>query len=78
MSLVIRLSSAGKRGERKYHVVVTEKRSRRNGRPVEMLGFYEKRIGGVVTNEIDSAKVAEWMKKGAQLSVGAKKIIESK
>ena len=49
-----------------------------NGRPVEMLGFYEKRMGGVVTKEIDSAKVAEWMKKGAQLSVGAKKIIESK
>lgn len=78
MSLVIRFANAGKRGERKYHLVVTEKRSRRNGRPVEMLGFYEKRVGQVVTKEINTEKVQEWIKKGAQLSVGAKKVLEAK
>lgn len=76
MSLVIRFANAGKRGERKYHLVLSEKRSRRNGRPIELLGFYEKRTGGRVTKEINTEKVSEWIKKGAQLSVGAKKVLE--
>lgn len=78
MSLVIRFANAGKRGERKYHLVLSEKRSRRNGRPIEVFGFYEKRVGRVVTKEIDTAKVTEWIKKGAQLSASAKKVLESK
>lgn len=78
MSLVIRFANAGKRGERKYHLVVCEKRSRRNGRPVEMLGFYEKKVGNTVHKTIDTAKVQEWIKKGAQLSASAKKVLESK
>lgn len=77
MSLVIRLAAVGKRGERKYHVVVVEKRSRRNGRPVDTLGFYEKRVGNVVTKTIDLEKVKHWMSKGALLSVGAKKIVDA-
>lgn len=78
MSLVIRFANAGKRGERKYHLVVMEKRSRRNGRPIDTLGFFEKRVGAVVTNTLDKAKVAEWVKKGAQISVGARKVLDAK
>jgi len=78
MSLVIRFANAGKRGERKYHLVLSEKRSRRNGRPIEVFGFYEKRVGQMVTKKIDTAKVTEWIKKGAQLSASAKKVLESK
>ncbi len=78
MSLVIRFANAGKRGERKYHLVLSEKRSRRNGRPIEVFGFYEKRVGQMVTKKIDTAKVTAWIKKGAQLSASAKKVLESK
>lgn len=78
MSLVIRFANAGKRGERKYHLVVAERRSRRNGRPVDTLGYFEKRVGAVVVNTIDTNKVKDWQKKGAQLSTGARKILESK
>ena len=46
MSVVIRLSKTGKRGESKYRVVVTEKRYRRDGEPTEILGWYEKREKG--------------------------------
>lgn len=78
MALVIRFANAGRRGERKYKLVVCEKRSRRDGRPVELLGYYEKRVGNVVTKDINMEKVQEWIKKGALLSVGAKKVLEAK
>lgn len=76
MALVIRLANAGRRGERKYKLVVCEKRSRRDGRPVELLGYYEKRVGNVITKEINMEKVKEWISKGALLSVGAKKVVD--
>lgn len=41
MSLVIRLSRTGKKGERKFRIVVKEKRSRRDGKSLETLGWYE-------------------------------------
>lgn len=71
--LVIRFSRIGKRGERKYRIVVTEKRSRREGKPVDTLGFYEKRVGKV-EKKIDSAKFQYWQSKGAQVSAAVKKI----
>ena len=42
MALVIRLTRIGKKGERKFRVVVKEKRSRRDGKSIEVLGWYEK------------------------------------
>lgn len=42
MSVVIRLSRIGKKGERKFRVVVKEKRSKRDGKAIENLGFYIK------------------------------------
>jgi len=74
MALVIRLAKTGRNGERKYHLVVREQRSRRDGRPVEILGSYEKRVKEVIKN-IKTDRVEYWISKGAQVSVGAKKIL---
>lgn len=76
MSLVIRFSNAGKRGERKYKLVVCEKRSRRDGRPLELLGHYEKRVGNIITKKFDAERISYWIKQGAQVTPGAKKAIE--
>lgn len=76
MSVVIRFSQIGKKGERKYRVVAKEKRSKRDGKAIEYLGYYEKRVGAVVKN-IDEAKIAEWVKKGAQISPSVRKVLES-
>lgn len=64
----------GKKGERKYSVVVREKRSRRDGRPVTILGSFEKNSAGAI-KKIDMQKIEEWQAKGAQLSTGVKKIL---
>lgn len=74
MSVVIRLSKIGKRGEARYRVVVTEKRYRRDGLPIETLGWYEKRE----TNErkdIDKDRYNYWLSKGAKPSPTVEKII---
>lgn len=76
MSLVIRFANNGRRGERKYKLVVVEKRSRRDGRPIELLGTFEKRVGNVIEKNFNDEAIKSWLKKGAQLSVGARKIIE--
>ena len=64
MSVVIRLAKTGKRGERKFRIVVKEKRSRRDGRAIEVLGWYEKNVG-LVRKKIDRERFAYWIKNGA-------------
>lgn len=75
MSLVIRFTRTGMRGERKYRIVVKEKRSKRDGDFIDLLGFYEKRSDGKITKEIDKKKVEHWKKNGAQISPAVEKIL---
>ena len=66
MSLVIRLSRTGKKGERKFRVVVKEKRSRRDGDNLEVLGWYQK--GKPEQKELKLDRYKYWISKGAQPS----------
>lgn len=75
--LVIRFTRTGKRGERKYRLVVTEKRSKRDGKPVELLGFYEKTAKDI-TKTFNDERIKYWIKNGAQMTPGAKAAIEGK
>lgn len=74
MSLVIRLAHMGKKGERKFRVVVKEKRSKRDGKAVEMLGWYEKTEKGINKN-IDKKKFDYWISKGAKPSQVVSEIV---
>ncbi|MDO8583025.1 MAG: 30S ribosomal protein S16 [bacterium] len=76
MSVVIRLSKIGKRGEGRYRVVVTEKRYRRDGEPIESLGWFEKRVKGQ-DKKIDKARYDYWISKGAIPSPTVEKIVLS-
>lgn len=73
--LVIRFTRTGKKGERKYRLVVKEKRSKRDGKPVELLGYYEKTINSVV-KDFDNDKIKYWVSKGAQITPSVKDVIE--
>lgn len=64
MALVIRLSPTGKKGERKYRIVVKEKRSKRDGGFVDLLGWYEKDNTGK-KKQIDMKKYQHWVDHGA-------------
>lgn len=74
MSVVIRLSKTGKRGEGKYRVVVTEKRYRRDGQPIETLGWYEKREKSE-NKVINKERYKYWVSKGARPSATVEKIV---
>lgn len=74
MSVVIRLSKTGKRGEARYRVVVTEKRYRRDGKPIETLGWYEKREKEQ-KKHINKERYDYWISKGAKPSLTVEKII---
>lgn len=74
MSVVIRLSKIGKRGESRYRIVVTEKRYRRDGKPIETLGWYEKREKNENKN-IDKDRYSYWISKGAIPSPTIEKIL---
>lgn len=74
MALVIRLSAIGKKGERKYRVVVKEKRSKRDGGSIAMLGWYHK-TRDHKNKKIDMEQYAYWIKQGAKPSLTVSKIV---
>lgn len=75
MSLVIRFSKIGRKGEAKFRVVVKEKRSKRDGRAVAILGTVIRTLKGSEKN-IDLEKLSYWKSKGAEISDSVKKTLE--
>lgn len=75
MSLVIRLTRTGKKGERKFRVVVKEKRSKRDGGFVDLLGWYEKSVDHS-KKVIDMKKYEHWVKMGAKPSETVQNILK--
>lgn len=75
MSLVIRLTKTGKKGERKFRVVVKEKRSKRDGGYIDLLGWYEKTKDHKRQN-IDKKKYEYWVSQGAQPSAIVAEIVK--
>ncbi len=76
MSVVIRLSKTGRKGEGKYRVIVTEKRERRDAKPIETLGWYEKREKEQKKN-INKDRYNFWISKGAAPSPTVAKIVNA-
>jgi small subunit ribosomal protein S16 len=72
MSVVIRLSATGKKGERKFRIVVKEKRSKRDGEAIETLGYFEKGKNG--KKKIDAKRYEYWLTKGAIPSLTVSKL----
>lgn len=68
----------GKRGEGRYRVVVTEKRYRRDGEPIETLGWYEKKEKKVDNKQVNEERYLYWISKGARPSPTVEKILSKK
>lgn len=65
----IRLARSGAKKRPFYHVVATDRRSSRDGRFIERLGYYNPTARGQEQKLVlDIAKVKEWQGKGAQVS----------
>jgi small subunit ribosomal protein S16 len=75
--LRIRLRRVGKKKRPAYRVVVADSRAPRDGAFVEILGLYDP-LTDPPTINLDEAKTAEWLRKGAQPSETAAKLIKRK
>lgn len=75
MSLVIRLTRTGKKGERKFRIVVKERRSKRDGGYIDLLGWYNK-TKEMKDKKIDMEKYKHWIDQGAQPSATVQEIVK--
>jgi small subunit ribosomal protein S16 len=67
--VTIRLSRGGATKRPFYHIVVTDSRSRRDGRYIERLGFFNPSpVGEEKGLELDVERADYWLSHGAQAS----------
>ena len=72
MSVSIKLSRTGKKNTAFYRIVVAPTRSARDGKNLGIIGSYNPRLK---THELNKALYDEWIKKGAIVTEGVKKIL---
>ena len=75
--VVIRLARGGAKKRPFYSVVVADSRTRRDGRFVERIGFYNP----VATEKEESLRIAQdrlayWQQQGAQLSLTVARLVK--
>jgi small subunit ribosomal protein S16 len=75
--VTIRLSRGGSKKRPFYHFVVTDSRSRRDGRCIERLGFFNPLASGQEeTLRINIERLEHWLSHGAQASERVKKLVK--
>lgn len=70
--LKIKLAPRGKIHQITYRIVIAEDRSKLNGKVIDDLGFYTPQTKAL---EINKEKLADWQKKGAQLTDGVDRLL---
>lgn len=75
--VVIRLSRGGAKKRPFYHVVVSDKRSARDGRCVERIGYFNPiATGKDIKLELNHERALYWISKGAQPSERVRRLIK--
>jgi small subunit ribosomal protein S16 len=72
----IRLRRVGAKGQPSYRIVAADKEAPRDGRFIEVLGFYNPRTEPA-TIELNEERIYDWMSKGAQPSESALQVFKS-
>ncbi|MEN3046600.1 MAG: 30S ribosomal protein S16 [Candidatus Hydrothermales bacterium] len=72
--LKIRLARFGKNKEPKYRIVVMEARSKREGKMIDILGYYDPRRD--TEFKVDLDKFYSWIKKGAKPTDRVKSLVK--
>lgn len=71
----IRLAQYGAKNRRTFRIVAIDESKRRNGTPVEVLGFYNPLVTPPEMN-IDRERLKYWTSQGAQVTTGVARILE--
>jgi small subunit ribosomal protein S16 len=70
----LRFQREGKPGQAHYRLVAVDRRSKRDGRPIETLGYYNPRLEKDKLT-FDEARVKHWCDKGALPSETVKNLL---
>ena len=76
MAVKLRLTRTGSKKRPFYRVVAINSATRRDGRPLEFLGYYNPMTNPAKV-EIDAAKVQKWLDKGAEASDTVRNLLKS-
>jgi len=75
--VVVRLARGGAKKRPFYNIVVADSRSRRDGRFIERVGFYNPVASGAGQSlSIDAARLAYWEQNGATLSPTVTRLVK--
>lgn len=74
MPAAIKLLRTGKKGKPSYRIVVIDKRKKLTGNCLDKIGNYNPLTNPAKIN-LDKTKLEGWLKKGAVLSEGVRKLL---
>nr|YP_010618984.1 Ribosomal protein S16 [Deltalsia parasitica]WAX02997.1 Ribosomal protein S16 [Deltalsia parasitica] len=72
--LKIRLKRLGRKKKPFYRIILTDSRKKRDGKPIEEIGFYNPLNKH---HQLNIAKINEKIKQGAQITTTVKNIIKN-
>jgi small subunit ribosomal protein S16 len=75
MALIIRLRQQGATNRQTFRLVVTDRRNPRDGKYLEMLGWYNPFLEGEKGVQIDLPRVQHWIGLGAWISDRAQALV---
>ncbi len=75
MAVKIRLTRMGSKKKPFYRIVALDSKTRRDGRPLEFLGFYNP-MTEPVDVKLDAERIKYWMSQGAQPSDTVKSLMQ--
>lgn len=76
MALIIRLRQQGAANRQTFRLVVADRRSKRDGKYLEMLGWYNPQAEGEKAFLVDVSRVQHWLSVGALISERAQTLVE--
>ena len=76
MAIKLRLTRMGSKKKPTYRIVAVNSETRRDGRPLEYLGFYNPMVNPAEF-KVDQEKVQKWLDRGAQPSDTVRSLLKA-
>ncbi len=73
---MIRLRQQGAKNRQTYRLVVTDQRNPRDGKYIEMLGWYNPFEEGEKNSQVKDERLKYWLEKGAMLTPKAQALVK--
>jgi len=76
MSVKIRLTKTGKKHQVSFRIVAQDTRTKRDGKFLEILGFYNPQIPSPQNLKVKKGRLIFWLSKGAKPTEAVNKLLE--